>query len=160
LFGEELPSMGRLANAHDPRLAAVAAEATIGAAPSPAIAALVRELGQLFERPERNAAKISAATDRLNDAAREAGVPLFADVQVLHRIYVHTYRIEAGRTFAVDGERIETLWLSHADHARTLEPSLGWTRSRQRIAIVVLDTVEAQWLRRLEPALAGEKQTV
>ncbi|MHB8877239.1 MAG: hypothetical protein ACYC8T_26370, partial [Myxococcaceae bacterium] len=139
------------------------AQAVSKASPVPALALAIDELGVLVRDVPSNRRAIERQGDRLNEAARAAGLPFYADVNVMgfpdgRRVrwvfYVKTYRISRVRTARVGEASYGVLWLERLDDTNVVERLLGWKKRALPYASVILDKLSGLWRDELLPALA------
>jgi hypothetical protein len=170
LYARALPRVAILAQDVDlpggtEALAAAVDAAAALAAPSPGVAEAVRDLGRLAPSPGPQRRALERVGQRLNELARQEGLPFYVDLQVYgYRreaqapgwfISVKTYRIEEAHRFLV-GEHVRaTLWLRRLDQTNAGDAQLGWTRHDAPEGVVMLDVITDHWRQDLAPALGG-----
>ncbi|MCB9649996.1 MAG: hypothetical protein H6730_25925 [Deltaproteobacteria bacterium] len=149
----------------DAALAAAVGRAVGLAAPAPAVAEVVEELGRLSPSPGQHRRALERLGERLNEAARQASLPFYVDLQVygLPRdgaapdwlLALKTYRIEEAHRFLASGQLRSTLWLRRLDRTNLTDARLGWTRHDAPEGVVMLDVIRDHWEQDLAPALGG-----
>lgn len=157
-------AVSRSTGPRDPgELGRATAAAVAKASKVPELAAALGELGALAKDVPGNRRALERQGDRLNEAARAAGLPFYADVNVLgfpdgRRLrwlfYVKTYRIRCVRTARVGDATYGVLWLERLDDTNVVERLLGWKKTSLPYASVILDKLSGLWRDELLPALA------
>jgi hypothetical protein len=157
-------AVSRSTGPRDPgELGRATAAAVARSAPVPELAAALGKLGELAKDVAGNRRALERQGDRINEAARAAGLPFYADVNVLGLpdgrklrwlFYVKTYRIRRVRTARVGDAAYGVLWLERLDDTNVVERLLGWKKTSLPYASVILDKLSGLWLDRLLPALA------
>lgn len=132
---------------------------------TPELRDAVADLGRYAEHPGRHRHRLESVGERLNEAARQANLPFYVDLQVVGRgrpsqgvrwmLYLKTYRIADARRFLVAGRERTSLWLSRLDGTNLVDARLGWTRHDAPEGMVILGAVRDHWREDLAPALGG-----
>jgi hypothetical protein len=173
LYQRRLPNIGIACGGsdyagRDRRLRRTIEQAAELASPQPELAGAIRALSPLVLDLMDNQRSVLRAVDRINEAARENGVPFYVDVDLvpvrrggayLHYLHVKTYRIERVRHAKEGLGTYTALWLSRSDRTNVLDARLGWTRQNEHHGMIVLDVVREYWLTDVAPALAGLEDT-
>lgn len=140
-------------------------EAVEAARPNPRLAEALTRLAALSLEPGANRRELRRVQNELNEIAREAGLPLYLDVNVRGRrlsrwdvhwlYYIKSYRIVRFRKTTCGSAQYGALWVERIDRTNVVETNLGYKKLDQPYGMVLLDVLARHWRDDLAPALAG-----
>ncbi|MCA9618667.1 MAG: hypothetical protein KC731_06590 [Myxococcales bacterium] len=167
LFGEHIPAWSEARRRWERRLEVAngaselldvkrraAAMAEAGAGVDPRLAQAVGALGRAAYEPDISARRWYRLVAEVNGAVRTSGLPYYLDPQIsiaktgegLRRHFVvDSYRVERVRRWSADGAEVAALFVrgfAARQAGHRVGALLGFSRDRQRFALVVLDAGE------------------
>ncbi len=171
LYTTDIPNLARAATDVDlpggeARLETQVRRCTQTAQTRPDLVKALRTFALQAQNPGENRRALRRTANKINNAARSAGLPFYLDLQLIGSqrstrqrrwsATVKTYRIEQARRFQMSENIRSSLWLSRLDASHAAETRLGWTGHDAQEGMVMLDVVRDHWRQDLLPALVGQ----